>query len=157
MIMNLKRTKLCFTCSAGGHFQQLLLATKELSDEEYDIYWLMYRSKHLDIFFQKKRLHTVVNTTGNKFTWIVNAVQSLFYLIIERPDVIISTGAGASFPTIFLGKVFFKCKVIYICSAANVIESSRTPYKAYKYSDLFLVQWSDMQEIFPNSINIGVL
>lgn len=153
-----KKIKICLTCSAGGHFQQMRLAIDNLSREKYEYYWLMHKSKHLTSFFKDKRLITVTNTDPKcKWTYLVNAVQSLWYLMKEKPQVIISTGAGVSFPTIFFGKFFLACKVIYICSAANVTEPSRTPYQAYKYSDLFLVQWPEMLEIFLNAIYVGVL
>lgn len=77
-------------------------------------------------------------------------------LLRERPDVIISTGSGMAFPTIFL-EIIIKSKVIYVCSAADVYTSSRTPKRAYKYSDLFCVQWKEMLKVFPKAKYIGVL
>lgn len=152
------KPKICLTCSAGGHFQQMRLATDSLPRDKYDFYWLMMESKHLQNFFKDKRLITVTNTeVDHKWTFVVNALQSLWYLLKERPDVIISTGAGVSFPTIFFGKLLFRCKIIYICSAANVTKPSRTPFKAYPLSDLFLVQWPETLEFFPKAKYIGTL
>ena len=153
-----KKVKICLTCSAGGHFQQIKLATACLPPEKYEVYWVTMPAKHLTTFFKDKHHITVMNTEmDKKWTVVVNLFQSVWYLLKERPDVIISTGAGVSFFTIFFGKKLLGCKIIYICSAANVVKSSRTPLKVYKYSDLFLVQWPEMMKIFPKAKYIGVL
>lgn len=35
-----RKTRICMACCPGGHFAELRLATKEISESEYDIYWL---------------------------------------------------------------------------------------------------------------------
>lgn len=155
--MKKKKIKICLTCNGGGHFQQMMLAIKDMPLNEYDIYWITDNAKHLSKTLKRWKHYIFVNPSMNKFYWIVNSLQSIYYLIKERPDLIISTGAGVSFPTIFFGKKIFKSKIIFICSAANVTKPSRVPYKAYPLSDLFLVQWPEMRKIFPNAKYIGVL
>ena len=48
-------------------------------------------------------------------------------------------------------------KVIFVNSAADVTHASKTPVWIERYSDLFLVQWEEMRQLFPNSICCGVL
>ncbi len=152
----MKPPKICLTSSAGGHLHELLLAIKGVDIS--NSYWVMYDSPHVRKFCADKRHYFVKNTSPtNKLTWIINALKSLLILIWERPDVIISTGAGVSFPTMWLGKKFFGTKVIYIASAADVDHPARTPYRAYGIADLFLVQWPEMLTIFPKAKYIGVL
>lgn len=152
-----KTPKICLTCSTGGHFEQLKLAIKELPLSAYDVYWVTYPNKHLKNMFEDVKYYTIHNVTLKKWTWVVNSLQSLWILLKERPDVIISSGAGVSFPTIYFGKKLFKCKIIFLCSAANVTKPSRVPYRAYPLSDLFLVQWPELLSIFPKAKYIGVL
>lgn len=153
-----KKPKICMACCPGGHFAELRLATKDIDESKFDIYWLMFKSEHLKSFLASRRHHFVVNVIPDKkWTWVANALQSLWYLVKERPDCIISTGSGMAYPTIFFGKLFLKCKVIYVCSAADVTSPSRTPERAYKHSDLFCVQWPEMMKVFPNAKYIGVL
>ncbi len=153
----MKRVKICLACSPGGHWRQMQLAIGNIP-EEYDCYWLTQRTK-TTVAAMKDQEHVFVEKflLVKKWTILVNAIQSLFWLIVKRPDVIISTGAGDTIPTIYLGKKFFKTKIIYITSAANVTESSKAPLWAEKYSDVFCIQWDEMKEIFPKAINIGVL
>lgn len=152
------KPRICMACCPGGHFAELRLATKDIIENDYDIYWLTFKSQHLLNFLKDKRHHYVINVDPRKkTTWIINALQSLWFLFKERPDAIISTGSGMAYPTIFFGKKLFKTRVIYICSAADVTSPSRTPEVAYKQSDLFCVQWPEMIKVFPKAKYIGVL
>ena len=149
-----KKPKICMIC---GHFEQLWLAMKTLNVEDYDIYWVTYPNKHLHKKLEGYRYYTIHNATLQKWTWVVNAIQALWLLIKERPQLIMSSGAGVAYPTIYLGKKLFGCKIVFLCSSANVTKPSRVPYRAYPLSDLFLVQWPELTSIFPNAKYIGVL
>ena len=155
--MQRKRIKICLACSAGGHFEQLRLAKKTILSDKYDFYWVTCKNKHLRNVLRDERYYTITNATLKKWTWVVNTLQALYILVKERPDVIISTGAGVAYPTLFFGKKLFKCKLVFICSSANVTKPSRVPYRTYPLSDLFLVQWPELLDIFPNAKYIGVL
>ncbi len=153
----MKRAKICLTCSAGGHWHQLQLAIGDIP-KHWDCYWVMYKTKSTEAGMKGKEHVFITNyQPSRRWTLIVNALQSLFWVLVKRPNVVISTGAGISIPTIFFAKKLLNAKIIYITSAANVTNCSRTPLWAEKYSDLFFVQWDEMKEIFPNAINIGVL
>lgn len=92
-----------------------------------------------------------------KWTLIANSVQALFWVLVKRPDVIITTGAGVTVPTVLFAKKLLGTKVIFVNSAADVTHASKTPVWIEKYADLFLVQWEEMKAIFPDSICCGVL
>ena len=76
---------------------------------------------------------------------------------VKRPDVIITTGAGVTIPTIYFAKKLLRTKIIFINSAADVTEPSRTPVWIKNFADLFLVQWEDMLKVFPHATCCGVL
>lgn len=76
---------------------------------------------------------------------------------MERPRVVVSTGSGIAIPTILLAKWFLHSKIIYIESAACVVEPSRTGRFVYKYADLFLIQWESLRKFYPNAKYTGVL
>ena len=80
--------------------------------------------------------------------------QSLKIMLEEKPDCIISTGALATFPICVLGKLMGK-KVIYIESFARVDEPSLTGKLMYHVADLFIVQWKEMMEFYPNAVYGG--
>ena len=94
---------------------------------------------------------------AKKWTLLANSVQALFWVLVKRPDVIITTGAGVTVPTVFFAKKLLRAKVAFINSAADVTKPSRTPVWIEKYADLFLVQWEDMLKVFPCATCCGVL
>lgn len=79
-----------------------------------------------------------------------NAMVSVFHLLKERPDVIITTGAGASYPTTRFGK-FMGIKIIYVESFAKLTSHSLAGKKTYPYADKFFVQWPEMLKVYPKA------
>ena len=155
--MKNQRPKICLACSAGGHLRELQLAVGSIS-EEWNCYWLTLKTTSTKAFLKDKEHVFLQNfQPARKWTLIVNSIQALWWVMVKRPDVIITTGAGVTVPTVFFAKKLLKTKVIFINSAADVTHASRTPVWIEKYADLFLVQWEDMLKIFPNAICCGVL
>lgn len=153
----MRKTKICLACSAGGHLRELQLAIGNIP-QKWDCYWLTLKTTSTKAFMQDKEHVFLTNLQPKKkWTLFVNAVQALYWVLLKRPDVIITTGAGVTVPTIFFAKKLLKTKVVFINSAADVTHASKTPIWIEKYADLFLVQWEDMKQIFPNAICCGVL
>ena len=152
-----KKTKICLACSAGGHLRELQLAIGTIP-QDYDCYWLTLKTPSTKAFMADKEHVFLQNFQPHrKWTLFVNAAQALFWVFVKRPDVIITTGAGVCVPTIAFAKKFLRTKVIFINSAADVTHASKTPVWIEPYADLFLVQWPEMQTIFPHAICCGVL
>jgi len=144
-------------CSAGGHLRELQLAIGTIP-QDYDCYWLTLKTPSTKAFMADKEHVFLQNFQPHrKWTLFVNAAQALFWVFVKRPDVIITTGAGVCVPTIAFAKKFLRTKVIFVNSAADVTHASKTPVWIEPYADLFLVQWPEMQTIFPHAICCGVL
>ena len=90
------------------------------------------------------------------FKFAYNIIASLLYLVKENPSIIITTGAGASYPTCKLGKMLGK-KVIYVESFAKLDDKSVTGEMVYPFADYFFVQWEEMKRVYPNAIYHGTV
>ncbi|MFJ6412493.1 PssD/Cps14F family polysaccharide biosynthesis glycosyltransferase [Terribacillus saccharophilus] len=77
-----------------------------------------------------------------------NIFLSIKFFLIERPDLIISTGAGASIPTFILGKIF-KSKLIFIESIAKVDTPTITGRIVYLFADSFYIQSKKLVKYYP--------
>ena len=150
----IKDTRICCISSHGGHLHELMEAVADL---EYNMCWITYKSQHTKKLLSSKRHHFIIDPVTNKFKFLVNAFQALIYLLAERPQFIISTGAGIAIPFMLLGKKFFKSKIIFIESAAAVTEPSKTGKYIYRHADLFLVQWESLLRFFPDAKYVGIL
>ena len=85
---------------------------------------------------------------------IVNSFKSLWIIIKERPDVVITTGVLAIIPLCVLMKLMKK-KVVYIESFAKISSPTETGKLIYKFADRFYVQWESMKEFYPNALYLG--
>lgn len=151
----MKQVKVCFIASAGGHLEQL----RQLSEvaQRYDHYYVMPRTpstkkmkekKYLvGDFYRKRRLSFLF-----RFVW--TSLQQFFIFIKERPDVVITTGAGVVVPTCLYAHFFGK-KLIYIESFARMETLNVTGRKLYPYTDLFVVQWKKLLEMAPKAVYGG--
>ena len=149
-----KQKKICLISSHGGHLHEL---TEAVQNVRGNMYWVTFRTKHTEALLKNKRHYFVIDPVTSKPQFLLNAFQSLYHILRERPEVIISTGAGMAIPTMLLGKFLLGSKIIYVESAAAVIEPSRTGQFMYKYADLFLIQWDSLKTFYPKAKYVGVL
>lgn len=153
--MSMKNKKICFICSGGGHFEEI----KQLSlvRNRYEYYFvfpknqstLSYSGKKYFVmdFYRKNRISFI-------FRFLITSIEQLFVFIKEKPDIVITTGAGVVIPTCMYAHLFKK-KLIYIESIARINSLAKTGKLLYKYADLFIVQWEELLKDYPNAIYGG--
>jgi beta-1,4-N-acetylglucosaminyltransferase len=149
-----KAVKICLICSHGGHFVELKNAIKGI---EGDFYWVTYKTTHTEKELTDKKHYFIIDPHITKWKYIFNGIQSVLHLFFERPNVIISTGAGIAIPTLIIGKYLCNAKIIYIESIASVTSPSKTGKFTYYLTDLFLIQWPELISFFPNAKYVGIL
>ena len=88
--------------------------------------------------------------------YAVNAFQSVFLLLRVRPQVILTTGAGIAIPTALIGKLMGK-KLIVVETGACIHTPSKTGAFLYRYADLFIVQWEELLQHYPDAVYGGPL
>ncbi len=152
---NLKKKKVCFAASSGGHFEQLM-KLKPLM-EQYDTTVFTEKTKYLtsNTGFKMKYMKQV-NRKELLFPikMIINCFKSFFFVLKNRPDVIICTGVLAMIPLCVIGK-WFGAKLIYIESFAKITSPTQSGKFLYKRADRFYVQWEEMKKFYPEAIYIG--
>lgn len=156
----MRKKRVIFIASTGGHLSELLqlkrlfhkyeslLITEKTPTTanlavgcpvQYLVYGTYYQSKVSYLF---------------KLAW--NTVLSLWYLLLFRPDVIVTTGSHTAVPMCYLARVFRK-KIIYLESIAKVSGQSWAGKLVYPKADAFFVQWPENQVDYPGSIYAGQL
>lgn len=149
------RKKLCFAASSGGHFEQISMLKPMM--EKYDSCVVTEATDYKAVIKNQKMyyMHQVNRKEKLMPLWmIVNAFKSLRLMIVEKPDVVITTGVLAMIPLCLLAKAFGK-KLVYIESFAKVSSPTETGKLMYKYADRFYVQWESMKKFYPNAIYLG--
>lgn len=149
------KKKVCFAASSGGHFEQLTMLKPLM--EEYDSIVVTEKTDYKAVIKGQKMyyMHQVNRKEKAVFLWmLVNSLKSLKLMLVERPDVIITTGVLAMIPLCLLGKVFGK-KIVYIESFAKISSPTKTGKLLYRFADRFYVQWESMKKFYPNAIYLG--
>lgn len=145
------------TATGGGHLEQLKQLSSLQNDNE--LVWLIDDSrvnKKLSGFFYMPAYR--VETRLIKYWDMLRILFVSFRLLyIERPDVVISTGAGTTFPVCWLQKKLFKKKVIFIESFARMTTGSKTGHAVYKFADFFIIQNEKLKAEYPNAIYGGMI
>lgn len=150
-----KEKKVCFISSSGGHWEQLLMLRPLM--EKYPSFLVTEKTGYsVKTNGQKVYYLRQVNRKEKAFPFLLlwNAFLSLRILILERPDVVITTGALAVIPLCLLAKLFGK-KLVYIESFAKITTPNLSGKFLYRYADRFYVQWESMLKVYPNAIWLG--
>lgn len=153
--MKTKNKKICFISSSGGHLEQIKQLDKVA--QQYEHYYILPKNSSTEKFRDKKYLvgdFYRKNRIQFAFRFIYTAIQQLFLFIKEKPDIVITTGAGVVIPTCLYAH-FFKKKLVYIESFARINTLNVTGKLLYKYADIFIVQWKELLKECPKAVYGG--
>lgn len=151
----MKKLKLCFAASTGGHFEQLMALAPLM--ERHDSFIVTEKTDYKPAVVNRKTYYLrQVNRRQRTLVPVMlwNALLSLRILIRERPDAVICTGVLAMIPLCLLAKLFGK-KLVYIESFAKVSTPTESGKLLYRFADRFYVQWESMLDVYPDAVYAG--
>ncbi len=132
------RGKLLAVSSGGGHWIQLRRVAPAF--EGFDVVYVTvvdaYRSQ-----VPGHRFHHVNDATRwNKLGLMLLALRMAWIVFLERPAVVISTGALPGYFAVLFGR-WAGARTVWLDSMANVDEMSMSGAQVGRYADLWLTQW----------------
>jgi len=123
--------------------------------EKYDHFLFTFSGGVADGMRNTLPVHTIPNISRhNPWSWIRGAVLSARIVLRERPDLVITTGAGIVVFFCLFAKLL-GAKLVFIESMANVKRPTLTARLLYPFSNLFLVQWPSLLPFFPRARFVG--
>ena len=150
--------KVCLISSTGGHNDELMKIIPAV--EEHDYFLITEKNKSRSMDASRNKVYFLMQQERKNILFLLvfaaNIIKSFYLYLRERPKVIITTGAGATYPFCLFGKIF-GAKLIYIESYAKIYSSSATGRLMYKISDEFFIQWETLQDSYPNAKYRGAL
>jgi beta-1,4-N-acetylglucosaminyltransferase len=87
---------------------------------------------------------------------LVNLVEAFRILRREKPDLILSTGAGPAVPFALVGKLL-GIPNVFVEISAQVERPSLTGRIMYYLADRFYYQWPTLRAFFPRAIHGGFI
>jgi UDP-N-acetylglucosamine:LPS N-acetylglucosamine transferase len=147
--------KVMLVCSSGGHLAQLYQLRPWW--RQHERVWVTFPGAHAEsLLAAEKVVPAFMPTTRN----IPNAVRNLRLAIglvrSERPDVLVSDGAGVAFPFFVVARML-GVRTVYLEVYDRISRRTMTGRLCYPFSDLFLLQWREQTALYPRGQVIGCL
>ncbi len=146
--------KICLAASAGGHLTQI--RKLDTLYRNYDYFFVTFYAEPLKDLSATEKFYFVLDPGRNIIKFLVNAIQSLRIFLKEKPDIVISTGAGVAIAMCWWARLFGK-KVIFIEDWCVVEKPSLSGRMVYPVANLFIVQWGNLIKFYPKSKFAGAL
>jgi beta-1,4-N-acetylglucosaminyltransferase len=147
--------KALLVSSSGGHLAQLYLLRPWW--ERHERTWVTFGDPQAQSLLRGERvIPAFAPTTRN----IPNAVRNLRLAIkvirAERPDVVISDGAGVAFPFFIVARLL-RVRTVYLEVYDRIARPTLTGRLCYPLTELFLLQWPEQAVSYPRGKVIGCL
>jgi beta-1,4-N-acetylglucosaminyltransferase len=142
-------------CSSGGHLTQLFRLKPWW--EAHDRGWVTFDTADATSLLGGERVVWAHHPTTRN---IPNALRNLRLawrlLRRERPDVVVSDGAGVAVPFFVIAKLT-GAATVYLEVYDRIDSRTLTGRLCAPFTDLFCVQWPEQQVLYPGSKLIGRL
>lgn len=144
-----------FVCSTGGHLAQLWRLRSWW--EHRDRAWVTFDKADARSLLARERVYWAHHpTTRNAGNLVRNTALAKKVLKIERPSVLVSSGAGVAVPFFWLARRAGVATVY--CEVYDRIDSpTLTGRLCYPVADLFALQWDEQRAVYPKGIVVGPL
>ena len=144
-----KPSKLLLVSSSGGHLKHLT-ATFD-AWQNYERVWVSFKQPDVESALAEEKVYWAYYPTTRN---VKNAIRNLFLAFKifprERPDVVVSAGAGVAVP-FFVAAKLFRAKTLYIECYDRPTLPTMTGKMLYILADSFNVQNEEQQKNFPDS------
>lgn len=145
--------RVLLVCSSGGHLAQLMRLRPWW--ERHERSWACFATPDAVGLLADERTAWVHSpTTRHLGNLARNLVLAWRTLRRERPDVIVSTGAGAAVPFFWLAALF-RIRTVYLEVYDRIDSPTMTGRLCSPVTDLFLVQWDRQRALYPRAIHAG--
>jgi UDP-N-acetylglucosamine:LPS N-acetylglucosamine transferase len=147
--------KVLLVCSSGGHLAQLYQLRPWWQQQERA--WVTFADPQAESLLDGETVFPAFAPTTRN---IPNALRNLRLAISvirsQRPDVLVSDGAGVAFPFFLIGKAL-GVRTVYLEVYDRISRPTMTGRLCYPFTDLFLLQWPEQAASYRRGELIGCL
>jgi beta-1,4-N-acetylglucosaminyltransferase len=139
--------------SSGGHLDHLIALEGWWGQR--DRFWVTFAKVDARSRLRGERVYwSHFPTNRHVINLFRNTLQAIRVLARERPEMIVTSGAGAAIPYIVFGR-WFGCKTVFLEVFDRVDSPTVTGRIAYRLADLFIVQWEEQLRFYPRAVLVG--
>ena len=133
--------KIAIICSSGGHLFQMYILKPWW--QKYEVFWVTFNKKDaVSLLKEQKTYWAHYPTNRNLFNLIRNLFIAWIILKKEKPDLIVSDGAGVAVPFFWLSR-FLKLKLYILKCMSELVVLLLQVNWFHNCSDEFLLQWEE--------------
>ncbi len=147
------RPRVMLVSSAGGHLAQLLRLQGYWRG--FDATWVSFdtadvRSRLVD----DRVVFGYSPTTRNLPNALRNLGLAWRMLRHERPDLVVTAGAGIGVPFVFLARLL-GIRTVFLEVYDRIDSPTLSGRLCHRVVDLFLVQWEEQRQFYPRAVVAG--
>jgi UDP-N-acetylglucosamine:LPS N-acetylglucosamine transferase len=151
--MTVARPRVMLVSSAGGHLAQLVRLQGYW--RSFDTTWVSFdtadaRSRLAD----DRVVFGFWPTTRNLPNAVRNLALAWRMLRHERPDLVVTAGAGIGVPFVFLARVL-GIRTVFLEVYDRIDSPTLSGRLCHRVVDLFLVQWEEQRRFYPRAVVAG--
>jgi UDP-N-acetylglucosamine:LPS N-acetylglucosamine transferase len=147
--------KVMLVCSSGGHLAQLYRLKPWW--QEHDRTWVTFAGAQTESLLKGEHVELAFSPTTRNIPNALRNIRLAGQLVRrERPDVIVSDGAGVAFPFFLVARAF-GVRTVYLEVYDRITRPTLTGRLCYPLSELFLLQWPEQSERYPRGKVVGGL
>jgi len=149
---NASARRLCIVSSCGGHLTEVRLLQPAFRDA--DVFYVLNSRVELPQDMQGRTFF--VRHSERDWIFLRNLFEAWQILRREKPDIILSTGAGPAVPFALVGRLL-GIPNIFVETFTRVTKPSLTGRIMYRLANRFFYQWRDLAKFFPKGTYAGPL
>ncbi|MFD2079181.1 Oligosaccharide biosynthesis protein Alg14 like [Actinopolymorpha cephalotaxi] len=147
--------RLLLVGSSGGHLAQLLALKPWWEGRERT--WVTFATQDAKARLRDEHVAwAYFPTTRNLPNLVRNLVLAVRVITRERPELVVSTGAGVAFP-FFLVARLMRIRTVYLEVYDRLDSRTLTGRLCRPLSSLFCVQWEEQATLYKGSHVVGTL
>lgn len=145
--------KLCLVASSGGHLLQLVSLRSAWEGEQR--FWVTFSTEDARTVLEGERIFWAYSPTNRHMkNFFRNLWLAWRVLREERPDAVISTGAGVAVPFLWMGRLM-GIRTVYVESISRIRDLSLSGKLVYPIVHRFFVQWENLISRYPRAVYGG--
>jgi len=137
--------KICIVSSCGGHLTEVRCLRPAY--EAYEHFYVLNDKALLPPDMKGRTLF--ITHSERDWRLAVNFWEAFRIILGERPDVILTTGAGPAVPFAIVGRFLFGTRVVFVETMTRIRRPSLTGRILYHVAHYFFYQWEGLRRFFP--------
>lgn len=137
--------KICIVSSCGGHLTEVRCLKPAYAEHAH--FYVLNDKALLPSDMEGRTLF--ITHAERDWRVLKNLWEAIRILARERPQVILSTGAGPAVPFALIGRLFFRTHVVFVETITRVDRPSLTGRLMYRLAHDFFYQWEGLSRWFP--------